>query len=99
MKYFSANLYVKMLNCAIAEGMVQEDFANWTTSLEEAKKLEVISAEEFLTAHELLDDILGPGFGVRVGQQMIIEDYGVLGLSWRTCSRVGEIFERSDRFF
>lgn len=99
MKYFSASLYVKMLNCAIAEGMVQEDFADWTTSLEEAKKLEVISAEEFLTAHELLDDRLGPGFGVRVGQQMIIEDYGVLGLSWRTCSRVGEIFERSERFF
>lgn len=99
MKYFSANLYVKMLKCAIAEGMVQEDFADWTTSLEEAKKLEVISADEFLTAHELLDDRLGPGFGVRVGQQMIIEDYGVLGLSWRTCSRVGEIFERSERFF
>lgn len=99
MKYFSANLYVKMLNCAIAEGMTHEDFADWTTSLEEAKKLEVISAEEFLTAHELLDDMLGPGFGVRVGQQMVIEDYGVLGLSWRTCSRVGEIFERSERFF
>jgi AraC-like DNA-binding protein len=99
MKYFSANLYVKMLNCAIAEGMDQEDFSDWTTSLEEAKRLEVISAEEFLTAHELLDDKLGPGFGVRVGQQMVIEDYGVLGLSWRTCSRVGEIFERSERFF
>lgn len=99
MKYFSANLYVKMLSCAIAEGMTEGDFADWTTSLEEAKKLEVISAEEFLTAHELLDEILGPGFGVRVGQQMIIEDYGVLGLSWRTCSRVGEIFERSERFF
>lgn len=88
-----------MLNCAIAEGMTPEDFADWRTSLEEAKKLEVISAEEFLTAHELLDDQLGPGFGVRVGQQMVIEDYGVLGLSWRTCSRVGEIFERSERFF
>lgn len=99
MKYFSAHLYVKMLNCAIAEGMDEEDFRDWTTSLEEAKKVDVISAEEFLTAHELLDDELGPGFGVRVGQQMLIEDYGVLGLSWRTCSRVGEIFERSERYF
>lgn len=88
-----------MLNCAIAEGMTERDFSDWTTSLEEAKKLEVISAEEFLTAHELLEDKLGPGFGVRVGQQMIIEDYGVLGLSWRTCSNVGEIFERSERYF
>lgn len=99
MKYFSINLYLKILNCAIAEGLFQEDFTDWPTSLEQAKKLQVISAEEFLTAHELLDDKLGPGFGVRVGQQMIIEDYGVLGLSWRTCSRVGEIFERSERYF
>ena len=30
---------------------------------------------------------------------MKIEDYGVLGLSWRTCSRAGEIFERSERYF
>ncbi len=88
-----------MLNCAMAEGMTQKDFAEWPTSFEDAKKIEVISAEEFLTAHELLDDRLGPGFGVRVGQQMIIDDYGVLGLSWRTCSKVGEIFERSERYF
>ena len=88
-----------MLNCAIAEGMHKDDFNDWNISYEEAKKLQVISAEDFLLTHEILDDKLGPGFGVRVGQQMVIEDYGVLGLSWRTCSRVGEIFERSERYF
>ncbi|CAE7470434.1 unnamed protein product, partial [Symbiodinium microadriaticum] len=30
---------------------------------------------------------------------MKIEDYGVLGLSWRTCSWAGEIFARSERYF
>lgn len=99
MKYFSTSLYLKMLNWAITEGMSRDDFKNWPTSMEEAKKLQIISAEEFLTAHELLDNRLGPGFGVRVGQQMKIEDYGVLGFSWRTCSRVGEIFDRSERYF
>lgn len=59
----------------------------------------MVSAEEFLTLHELLANKLGRGFAIRVGQRMKIEDYGVLGLSWRTCSRVGEIFERSERFF
>lgn len=88
-----------MLNCAIAEGMSKNDFIDLPTSIEEAKNLQVIDAEEFLELHELLDDKLGPGFGVRVGQQMNIDDYGVLGLSWRTCSRVGEIFERSERYF
>lgn len=99
MKYFSINLYLKMLNCAIAEGMSRNDFMELPTSIDEAEHLQVIAAEEFLDLHELLDDKLGPGFGVRVGQQMLIEDYGVLGLSWRTCSRVGEIFERSERYF
>ena len=99
MKYFSVNLYLKMLNWAIKEGMSREDFTEWPTSMDEAEKIQVIAAEEFLTAHEKLDDRLGPGFGVRVGQQMVIEDYGVLGLSWRTCSRLGEIYERSERYF
>lgn len=99
MKYFSINLYLKMLNCAIAEGMSREDFMDLPTPINALDHLQVIPAEEFLSLHELLADKLGRGFPVRVGQKMIIEDYGVLGLSWRTCSRVGEIFERSDRYF
>ncbi|XLS29015.1 AraC family transcriptional regulator ligand-binding domain-containing protein [Flavobacteriaceae bacterium M23B6Z8] len=99
MKYFSINLYRKMLDCAIAEGLSRDLLENLTTPLSAIDHLEVIAAEEFLALHELLDQELGSGFGVRVGQQMKIEDYGVLGLSWRTCSSVGEIFERSDRYF
>lgn len=99
MKYFSVNLYKKILNCAIAEGMSRKDFENWPISLEEAENIKFISAEEHLKAHELLDQKLKPGFAIRVGQQMKIDDYGVLGLSWRTCSTVREIFERSERYF
>lgn len=99
MKYFSVNLYRKMLNCAIEEGMSREDFMDLSTPINALDHLQVVSAEEFLSLHELLADKLGRGFAVRVGQKMIIEDYGVLGLSWRTCSKVGEIFERSERYF
>ena len=88
-----------MLNCAIAEGMTKSDFATYPTPYEAMEGLQAIPAEEFFTVHEVLDQKLGPGFGVRVGQQMKIEDYGVLGLSWRTCSWAGEIFERSERYF
>lgn len=99
MKYFSINLYRKMLNCALAEGMKREDFRHLPTPFETIDDLQAIPAEEFFHLHEWLDEKLGPGFGVRVGQQMKIEDYGVLGLSWRTCSWAGEIFERSERYF
>lgn len=88
-----------MLNWAITEGMTPEDFKDYQTPYEAIEGLQAIPAEEFFTVHELLDERLGPGFGVRVGQQMKIEDYGVLGLSWRTCSWAGEIFERSERYF
>ncbi|WP_105001435.1 AraC family transcriptional regulator [Aureicoccus marinus] len=99
MKYFSANLYVKMLNCAIAEGMDKNEFEKLQTPLSKINEIQAVPAEEFFELHEWLDNELGPGFGVRVGQQMKIEDYGVLGLSWRTCSWAGEIFERSERYF
>lgn len=99
MKYFSANLYVKMLNCALDEGIPKEELDQLETTLEAAHHLQVVDAEKFLELHELFEEKIDSGFSVRVGQKMIIEDYGVLGLAWRTCSRVGEIFERSERYF
>ncbi len=99
MKYFSIHLYRKMLNWAITEGMSREDFMDLPTPIDTIDDLQAIPADEFFSLHEILDEKLGPGFGVRVGQQMKIEDYGVLGLSWRTCSYAGEIFERSERYF
>ena len=83
----------------MAEGVPREDFMKLPTPINTIDKLQVIDAEEFLALHELLEKKLDSGYSVRVGQQMIIEDYGVLGLAWRTCSSVGEIFERSKRYF
>ncbi len=99
MKYISINLYRKVLNHAIEEGMNRDELMKLPIPIDAIEELQAIQASEFFALHELLDEKLGPGFSVRVGQQMKIEDYGVLGLSWRTCSRVGEIFERSERYF
>ncbi len=99
MKYISINLYRKMLDCAIAEGMSRDDFKNLPTPIDAIENIQAVPADHFFELHEILDEKLGPGFSVRVGQQMKIEDYGVLGLSWRTCSWAGEIFDRSERYF
>lgn len=99
MKYFSVNLYKKILNCAIAEGLTEADIEDLPISLEDADNLKFVSADEHLRAHELLDKKLSPGFAIRVGAQMKMDDYGVLGLSWRTCSKVSEIFDRSEQYF
>lgn len=99
MKYISINLYRKVINHAIAEGMTRNDFIKLPTPMSDIDNIQAVPADEFFKLHEMIDERLGPGFSVRVGQQMKIEDYGVLGLSWRTCSWAGEIFDRSERYF
>ncbi len=99
MKYISIHLYRKVINHAIAEGMARNDFKDLTTPISDIDSIQAVPADEFFKLHEIIDEKLGPGFSVRVGQEMKIEDYGVLGLSWRTCFWAGEIFDRSERYF
>ncbi|MEL6357628.1 MAG: AraC family transcriptional regulator ligand-binding domain-containing protein, partial [Bacteroidota bacterium] len=99
MNYISISLYRKMVNHALAEGMSPTDLKNLPVSIESMKDIQAVPADVFFALHEFLDQELGPGFSVRVGQQMKMDDYGVLGLSWKTCSKAGEIFERCERYF
>ncbi len=99
MSYISMHLYKKVVNHALDEGMIQNDFSGLPTSITDIDSIQAVLSEHFFELHERVDQYLGPGFSVRVGQQMKIEDYGVLGLSWRTCSWAGEIFARSERYF
>lgn len=99
MDYISVSLYRKVILHALAEGMTQQDFSDLPVPLNTLNKIQAVPADSFFALHERLDDTLGPGFAVRVGQEMVLEDYGILGLSWKTCSKAGEIFERSERYF
>lgn len=99
MNYISISLYRKVINHALLEGLSREYFENLPTSIDVIDNIEAVPADHFFQLHELLDQTLGPGFSVRVGQQMKMDDYGVLGLSWKTCSKAKEIFERSERYF
>ena len=99
MKYISINLYRKIIDHAIHEGMSPAIFSNLPIPIEALDSVQAVQADQFFALHEMIDEQLGPGFAVRVGQEMKMEDYGVLGLSWKTCSKAGEIFERSERYF
>ena len=99
MSYISINLYRKVINFALEEGLSKEDFWHLPVPIDHVDSIQAVPADQFFELHEMLDERLGPGFSVRVGQQMKIEDYGVLGLSWRTCSWAGEIFDRCERYF
>ena len=99
MNYISISLYRKIINHALIEGMTEDDFKTLPIPIEAMKEIQAVPADNFFELHEILDRNLGPGFSVRVGQQMKIDDYGVLGLSWKTCSKAGEIYERCERYF
>ena len=99
MDYISISLYRKMIDHALSEGMARMDFQGLAVPLESLDDIQAVPADVFFDLHEQLDERLGPGFSVRVGQQMKMDDYGVLGMSWKTCSKAGEIFERCERYF
>ena len=99
MNYISSSLYSKVIGHALTEGMTKEDFATLPIPINTLPDLQAVPADNFFELHEIIDQRLGPGFSVRVGQQMKMDDYGVLGMSWKTCSKAGEIFERSERYF
>ena len=99
MNYISISLYRKLIDHALSEGMTPEDFKDLPIPVDSLDNIQAVPADQFFELHEMLDQALGPGFSVRVGQQMKMDDYGVLGLSWKTCSKAGEIFERCERYF
>lgn len=99
MSYISVNLYRKLINCAFAEGLSPDELKDLGTPISMIEEVQAVPADHFFELHEILDQKLDPGFSIRAGLEMKIEDYGVLGLSWRTCSSAGEIFERSERYF
>ncbi|MEO1262614.1 MAG: AraC family transcriptional regulator ligand-binding domain-containing protein [Bacteroidota bacterium] len=99
MNFIAITLYHKVLNHALREGMSLEATAIPAIPQPPAKGPHVVPADTFFELHEIVDKALEPGFAVRVGQVMEMDDYGVLGMSWKTCSMAREIFERSERYF
>ncbi|MEL6657445.1 MAG: AraC family transcriptional regulator ligand-binding domain-containing protein [Bacteroidota bacterium] len=99
MNYISINLYRKMIDHALAEGLDRKHFEQLAVPIDALDSVKAVPADQFFALHEKLDDLLGPGFSIRVGQEMKMDDYGLLGLSWKTCSQAKEIFERSERYF
>ena len=71
MKYIAIPLYRKMIACALNEGMEESYFNTLKAPYHRLNDLQAVAADEFFELHERLDDILGLGFSLRVGQQAI----------------------------
>jgi len=68
LSYISISLYKKVVDHALAEGLTTDDLKNLPVSLDAMEEIKAVPADHFFSTHEFLDDRLGPGFSVRVGQ-------------------------------
>ena len=76
MKYTAVSLYRKMMDCALKEGVAMAYLNAFKTPYKDLEAVKAVPAEEFFELHERLDDTLGPGFSIGVGQQMKIGTTG-----------------------
>ena len=74
MNYISIKLYRKVIDHALSEGMKRDYFKDLPTPIDDIENIQAVPADHFFELHEKVDKELGPGFSVRVGQQMKIED-------------------------
>ncbi|MBN7813661.1 AraC family transcriptional regulator ligand-binding domain-containing protein [Algoriphagus sp. H41] len=96
MHFVSSNIYRKAVRLAEREGVEPGQLAHHQPELRRGETYVPISL--LFEVYELADRFLKPGFGLRQGTQLDSEDYGTLGLSWKTCWQAKEVLERIERF-
>ncbi|MDC6407095.1 MULTISPECIES: AraC family transcriptional regulator [Maribacter] len=95
MAFVSASIYKKAIALAQKEGL-NKDFV---ASLEPGTTAAVhIPMELLLEVYETAEKHLSPGFGLRQGKQLDSNDYGTLGLSWKTCLRAVDVLRNVKRY-
>ena len=98
MKFTSIRLYDKMVKQVLSEGLSQDAIPS-IPLVEGNNRPEAVPADLFFELHEIAHEQLPAGCALRVGSNMELDDYGVLGLSWKTCSKARDLFDRSVRYF
>lgn len=98
MSFVSRRIYQKVTDCALQEGLNPDLLTHHVAPLSSPSAKLYIPLYLLFEVYELGQQHLPPGFSIRVGASMIPEDYGTLGLSWKTSWRARDIFERIARF-
>lgn len=98
MNFVSTSIYNKATRLALSEGLSPAHFQHHQDSKELQQGSKYVPIDLLFEIYELADEFLEPGFGLRQGKQLNSEDYGTLGLSWKTCWQAKEVFDRLERF-
>ena len=98
MTFVSSSIYHKAVRLSLNEGLPSKLLAHHKERNEIIRGDKYLPMALLLEVYELADKHLETGFGVRQGMQLNSEDYGTLGLSWRTCWRAKDVLDRTARY-
>ena len=98
MNFVSKSIYQKATQLAIQEGIATEAIAPHLQLLAESEGEKYVPLEWLWAVYQLAGHHLAEGFGLRFGQILTVDDYGTLGLSWKTCWTARDILARTERY-
>jgi len=98
MPFVSSSIYKKATQLSLREGLPTHLLEHHQEKKEISQALKYIPIELLFEVYELADKHLAAGFGVRQGRQLSSDDYGTLGLSWKTCWRAKDVLDRVERY-
>lgn len=98
MSFVSSSIYQKAVRLTMQEGLSPALLDHHRGRKEIIAGDKYIPMELLLEVYELADQHMEAGFGVRQGQQLTADDYGTLGLSWKTCWRAKDVLDRVERY-
>ena len=96
--FVSSSIYHKARRLALSEGLSPDKFAPHRGHPQIVDGAKYIPIELLFDAYEWADAQLEAGFAVRQGRQLESDDYGTLGLSWKTCWRARDVLDRLERY-
>ena len=99
MSFVIKSIFKKVVNQAQKEGLPANAISHLGIEDILQSSSKYAPTEPFFELYEIIDKHLEPGFSIRVGQQMVLDDYDVLGLAWKTCLSPRDMFRRCERFF
>lgn len=99
MSFVLKSIFKKVVDQAKREGLAPETVSHLGIEAILQNDSKYSPTDPFFELYEIIDQHLAPGFSVRVGQLMVLDDYDVLGLAWKTCLSPRDMFKRCERFF
>lgn len=99
MSFVLKSIFKKVVDQAEREGLASETVSHLGIEDILHNDSNYAPTAPFFELYEIIDQHLEPGFSIRVGQLMVLDDFDLLGLAWKTCLSPRDMFKRCERFF